>query len=144
MLLRSNTLIILLAILSTVHVSFHLLSLLMPFVFVALYISHNYDFTVKYVRRYFRIVQKFDRYFVIYCNILQSIQYKVTKQVFFDIKHGNEDFGRIIIGLFGEIAPKTVQNFITIAKKGINGKKYAGSTFHRVIPRFMIQGNKHH
>lgn len=53
---------------------------------------------------------------------------------------GEEHVGRIIIGLFGETAPKTTKNFLTIATIGINGKTYAGSKFHRVIKRFMIQG----
>ena len=48
--------------------------------------------------------------------------------------------GRIVIGLFGKIAPETVHNFVTISKSGINGKTYAGSKFHRVVRKFMIQG----
>lgn len=47
--------------------------------------------------------------------------------------------GRMIIGLFGTIAPRTVDNFITIAESGIDGKTYTGSLFHRVIKRFLIQ-----
>lgn len=70
----------------------------------------------------------------------QATEYKVTKQVFFDISHGSEDLGRITVGLFGEIAPKTVKNFMQLATVGIRGKSYVGTTFHRVIPRFMIQG----
>ena len=44
--------------------------------------------------------------------------------------------GDIVIQLFPEQAPKTVENFITLAKQGY----YDGVTFHRVIPEFMIQG----
>lgn len=36
-------------------------------------------------------------------------------QVFFDIKIGDEDAGRIVIGLFGKTVPKTVKNFKTLA-----------------------------
>jgi peptidyl-prolyl cis-trans isomerase B (cyclophilin B) len=45
-------------------------------------------------------------------------------------------FGNIEIRFFPEVAPNHVSNFIELAKKGI----YDGSTFHRVIPGFMIQG----
>lgn len=36
-------------------------------------------------------------------------------QVFFDIRIGDRDMGRIVIGLFEKIAPKTVENFVTLA-----------------------------
>ncbi|KAK9888459.1 hypothetical protein WA026_000708 [Henosepilachna vigintioctopunctata] len=67
-------------------------------------------------------------------------EYKVTDLIFFDITHNNNSIGRITIGLFGEVAPRTVENFKTIALDGIDGKSYEGSIFHRVIERFMIQG----
>lgn len=70
----------------------------------------------------------------------QAETLKVTDQVYFDIMIDNHPAGRIVIGLFGEIAPKTVKNFITLATTGISGKKYVGTTFHRVIKKFMIQG----
>lgn len=44
--------------------------------------------------------------------------------------------GEILIQLFPEQAPRTVENFIGLAKKGY----YDGVIFHRVIPDFMIQG----
>ena len=44
--------------------------------------------------------------------------------------------GKIICDLFAKEAPKTVNNFVFLAKDGF----YEGTTFHRVIPNFMIQG----
>src|SRR3954449_13128962 len=43
--------------------------------------------------------------------------------------------GPIAIELFPEDAPKTVENFVTLARDGF----YDGLTFHRVIPDFMVQ-----
>ena len=44
--------------------------------------------------------------------------------------------GDIGVELFDEDAPKTVENFLELVRKGY----YDGLTFHRVIPDFMIQG----
>ena len=38
----------------------------------------------------------------------------VTRKVFFDISIGNQPIGRIIFGLFGNTAPKTVTNFVSL------------------------------
>merc|ERR1712243_301418 len=64
---------------------------------------------------------------------------KVTKKVFFDISIGGEAAGRIEIGLFGSTVPKTVDNFVELAKKP-EKEGYKGSKFHRVIKDFMLQG----
>jgi peptidyl-prolyl cis-trans isomerase B (cyclophilin B) len=45
-------------------------------------------------------------------------------------------FGNMEIQFFPEVAPTHVSSFIELAKKGF----YDGTTFHRVIPGFMIQG----
>ena len=47
-----------------------------------------------------------------------------------------EDGGIMKAELFPEIAPNTVNNFISLVRKGF----YDGVIFHRVIPGFMIQG----
>lgn len=47
-----------------------------------------------------------------------------------------EKGGEIRIEFFPEDAPKTVENFVTLAKKGF----YNGLTFHRVVPGFVVQG----
>jgi peptidyl-prolyl cis-trans isomerase B (cyclophilin B) len=44
--------------------------------------------------------------------------------------------GEITLEFLPELAPKHVENFITLAKSGF----YDGTLFHRVIPGFMVQG----
>ena len=47
-----------------------------------------------------------------------------------------EDGGVITLELYPGVAPKTVENFVTLAKDGF----YDGLTFHRVVKGFMLQG----
>ena len=47
-----------------------------------------------------------------------------------------EKGGEIRIEFLPEDAPKTVENFVTLAKKGF----YNGLNFHRVVPDFVVQG----
>ena len=49
--------------------------------------------------------------------------------------------GKFKIKLFADKAPKTVENFVSLADGSKTGKPfYNGLVFHRVIPNFMIQG----
>ena len=47
-----------------------------------------------------------------------------------------EDGGKMVAELYPDVAPNSVNNFISLIKKGY----YDGLLFHRVIPGFMIQG----
>jgi cyclophilin family peptidyl-prolyl cis-trans isomerase len=69
--------------------------------------------------------------------------------VYMDLSYGNESLGRIIFELFKDITPKTVENFRALCT-GERGKTglghdstelcYRGSTFHRVVKGFVLQG----
>jgi peptidyl-prolyl cis-trans isomerase B (cyclophilin B) len=46
------------------------------------------------------------------------------------------EHGTIELELWPDVAPKTVENFVSLIKRGF----YDGLSFHRIIPGFMIQG----
>jgi tetratricopeptide (TPR) repeat protein len=66
--------------------------------------------------------------------------------VYFQIMHGDEDLGRIVMQLYKDITPTTAENFRLLCTgekgEGKMGKPlhYKGCTFHRIIKDFMLQG----
>ncbi len=73
-------------------------------------------------------------------------QAEITDRVYFDIEIDSRPAGRVVIGLYGTVTPRTTQNFKTLCEGSSRDRRsgvhlsYTGSSFHRVIPNFMIQG----
>lgn len=61
---------------------------------------------------------------------------QVTKRVYLDVLIGGKDEGRLVIGLYGNLMPRTVDNFATL----FESNAYAGTNFYRVLSDFSIQG----
>ncbi|KAG8922631.1 Peptidyl-prolyl cis-trans isomerase B [Tulasnella sp. 419] len=69
----------------------------------------------------------------------------ITHKVFLDVEHGGRRLGRVVFGLYGNVVPRTVENFRALATgKDAKGRRlgygYKGSIFHRVVKDFLIQG----
>ena len=65
----------------------------------------------------------------------------ITKRVYLDVQIGNDDGlihpkARIVIGLFGDVLPRTVDNFVSLCEQNA----YAGTTFYRVLSDYCVQG----
>jgi hypothetical protein len=73
-----------------------------------------------------------------------SAQAEITSRVYFDVSINDQPAGRIVMGMHGNVVPKTVKNFETLCQgtesMGNLRLAFEGSSFHRIIPGFMIQG----
>lgn len=79
-------------------------------------------------------------------HCIQTSSTMANPQVFFDISINGQAAGRITFELFADVVPKTAENFRCLCTgekgTGASGKPlhYKNSVFHRVIPKFMLQG----
>jgi cyclophilin family peptidyl-prolyl cis-trans isomerase len=62
--------------------------------------------------------------------VMTNQESKITHTIIMNTNHGS-----VTIGLYGDDAPKTVDNFVGLAEKNF----YDGILFHRVVPGFVIQ-----
>ncbi|KAK2859507.1 hypothetical protein Q5P01_004127 [Channa striata] len=98
--------------------------------------------------RYWKLKLAHANYSADYCpevsQPLITMGVKDRPQCYFDVELNREPVGRIVFQLFSDICPKTSKNFLCLCTGTgkITGKKlcYKGSTFHRVVKNFMIQG----
>ena len=91
----------------------------------------------------------------------QASQQGLQIRVFFDLAVGGKPAGRVVIGVFGDVVPKTAANFVglgttlilfafwvlfmseqaeRLVATGEKGFGYKGTAFHRVIKNFVLQG----
>ncbi|ESR35869.1 peptidyl-prolyl cis-trans isomerase CYP21-1 [Citrus sinensis] len=72
--------------------------------------------------------------------------FEITHRVYLDVDIEEQRLGRIVIGLYGQVVPKTVENFRALCTgekgTGASGKPlhYKGKPFHRIVSGFVIQG----
>ena len=69
---------------------------------------------------------------------LDFTELKVTHQLEMELELPTGGSGSVVLGMFGEVAPRSVANYRELCLD--TDKGYPGSRFHRIIANFMIQG----
>ncbi|CAK0882202.1 unnamed protein product [Prorocentrum cordatum] len=76
-----------------------------------------------------------------------DLTFKITDKAYLDIAVDGKEFGRVVLGLYGEICPRTVKNFLCLCtgEKG-EGEEgplhYKDTRIHRIVKGFCIQGGQ--
>ena len=65
----------------------------------------------------------------------------VTSRCYLDVSIGGRKAGRVVIDLYGQVAPKAADNFRALCT-GEKGYGYAGSSFYTVISGLTVQGGQ--
>lgn len=92
-------------------------------VIIAFFAVKENNYEVDYLNIYFEVEE----------NKMNLEQYNTTNPV---VAMEIENYGAIVIELYPEVAPNTVNNFISLVQKGF----YDNNTFHRLVPGFVLQG----
>ena len=80
-----------------------------------------------------------------YNEDLLGISYEIDGNITTDLKYDTENplvamyiekYGSVVMELYPEVAPNTVNNFISLVKSGF----YDNNSFHRLVPGFVLQG----
>uniref|UniRef100_A0AC35TRW5 Peptidyl-prolyl cis-trans isomerase E n=1 Tax=Rhabditophanes sp. KR3021 TaxID=114890 RepID=A0AC35TRW5_9BILA len=72
-------------------------------------------------------------------TVSETLLKEKLPRVFFSINIGIRHVGKIVMELRSDVVPKTAENFRVLCT-GEKGYGFQGSKFHRIIPKFMIQG----
>jgi len=81
------------------------------------------------------------KFFSLIATVLAEPLAEITHHCTFTISIDGVDSGKIKMGLFGGVVPKTTDNFFQLCGSDRAEKDgYKNSIFHRVIPGFMLQG----
>lgn len=88
------------------------------------------SFTILNICFGYKIYKKIDEY-------MNKNNDEVTHVVYFKLEKNSKYYGTIDIGLFSTLAPKSINNILTLASNE-NLKSYKNTELNRVVPRYMI------
>ena len=81
------------------------------------------------------------------CLMRDEVDTTVTSRVFLDLSIGGAPLGRVTLGLYGNAAPRTAENYCCAPASAAAcvGRRatclhYKGTSFHRIVPNFLCQG----